>query len=286
MVYSSNVAQFAEPFTGTTRIMQFSDLDSLKWRHYAARTRPPMRWIYALEARRLLAYEQRIARSFTHSLVCTDAERRAFESAIPGVPVSTVRNGVDLDYFRSTGSTRTPGGIVFTGVMDYLPNVDAIEWFVADILPRVQAAVPEAHLVICGSRPSPAVLALAGRLGVTVTGRVPDVRLYLDAAQLFVAPLRIARGIQNKVLEAMAMGLPVVASVAAWTGTAIPRGEGIEASDDAEGFARHVVRLLRDRAYREAMGTAARCAVERDYAWGTQMAALDDVIAQVRGASV
>jgi len=218
--------------------------------------------------------------------VCTEAERRDFEAAIPGAPVSIVRNGVDLDVFRPGGAAKVPGRILFTGVMDYFPNVDAVTWFVADILPRVREEMPDAHLVICGSRPSPAVRALAARAGVIVTGRVPDVRPYLEAAEIFVAPLRIARGIQNKVLEAMAMGLPVVASIAAWAGTGIPRGEGIETADDAADYARHVLRLLRDPAYRNSMAAAARAAVERDYAWPAQMAILDDVIAHARGDAI
>ena len=283
IAYSSNVAQFVEPFTGTCRIMQFADLDSLKWTRFAEDARLPMRFIYALEGRRLLEYERRIARSFSHSLVCTDAELADFERVIPGAPVSTVRNGVDLEMFRSIGGTKTVGGIVFTGVMDYFPNVDAVVWFCEAILPRVQAAVPGASFVICGSRPSPVVLALASRAGVTVTGRVPEVQPFLDAAEVFVAPLRIARGIQNKVLEAMAMGLPVVASTPAWRGTAIAAGEGIVASDEAEAFADQVIRLLREPVYRAAMGAAARAAVERDYAWATQMAVLDGVIETALG---
>ena len=278
-VYSSNTAQFAETFGATPRIMQFADLDSLKWERYATQTRPPMSWIYALEARRLRAYERRIAYAYQHSLVCTDNERRDFEALIPGATVSTAGNGVDLDYFRSAGAAKQPGGLIFTGVMDYLPNVDAVTWFARDILPLVRRDMPGAHFVICGSKPSAAVQALATLPGVTVTGRVPDVRPFLDAADVFVAPLRIARGIQNKVLEAMAMNLPVVATEQVWRGAAIPRGEGIEAADDAEGFARHVVALLRDAAYRARMGTAGRRAVERDYTWDAQLATLDRVIA-------
>ena len=260
-VYSSNTAQYAAPFAGVPRIMQFADLDSLKWRRYAERAKAPMRWIYALEARRLLAYEKKIARSFSHSLLCTDAEVRDFEAVVPGAPVSTVGNGVDLDYFRSGGVAKMPGAIVFTGLMDYLPNVDAVVWFCDAILPRVQARIPSATFVICGNRPSAEVQRLAARPGVTVTGWVADVRPYLDAAEVFVAPLRIARGIQNKVIEALAMGLPVVSSTAAMNGTVIREGEGIVASDDAGVFAQHVVRLLSDDDLRADLARRARLAV-------------------------
>ncbi len=279
-VYSSNTAQYAEIFGATPRIMQFADLDSIKWERYAAETRPPMRWVYAIEARRTRALERRVAHAYQHSLVCTDNERRDFERLIPGAAISTAGNGVDLDYFRSAGAAKSKGGLIFTGVMDYLPNVDAVSWFARDILPLVRNAVPAAHFVICGSKPSPAVQALAQLPGVTVTGRVPDVRPFLDEAEVFVGPLRIARGIQNKVLEAMSMGLPVVSTEQVRRGAAVPAGEGIEAADDPEGFARHVIALLRDDAYRARMGAAGRRAVERDYTWAAQLRTLDRVVAE------
>src|SRR6266478_9795825 len=128
IVYSCNVAQFAEHFPHVPRIMQFGDLDSLKWRQYAERSRIPLKWIYAIEERRLLAYERHIARTFSYALVHTDVEKRDFERLIPGVPVSLVGNGVDLDYFQPGDDAKQPGSIVFTGVMDYLPNIDAVVW--------------------------------------------------------------------------------------------------------------------------------------------------------------
>ena len=278
LVYSSNVAQFAEHFPLVPRIMQFGDLDSLKWRQYAARSPIPMKWVYAAEERRLRAYERHIAHEFSASLVHTAAERRDFERLIPGVPVAVVGNGVDLDHFRTAGRTKEPGGIVFTGVMDYRPNADAVSWFCEAVLPRVQAHVSHAHLTICGNRPTRRVRQLARRPAVKVTGRVADTRPYLDAAEVFVAPLRMARGIQNKVLEALAMGLPCVASLAAWQGTGLASGEGILGADDAAAFADHVVALLRDGAYRARMAVQARAAVETHYRWDTQLAELDRVI--------
>ena len=171
--------------------------------------------------------------------------------------------------------------MVFTGVMDYFPNVDAVVWFCNEVLPIVQAQIPEAHLTICGSRPAAAVRRLAKGRGVAVTGRVPDTRPYLDGAEVFVAPLRMARGIQNKLLEALAMGLPCVASTAAWSGTVVANGEGILAADDAKEFADHVVRLLRDGEFRAAMARKARAAAEANYRWDRQLACLDRVVAAV-----
>jgi len=279
IVYSCNVAQFAEPFTGVPRIMQFAELDSARWGQYAERSRRPLKWIYQVEQQRFLAYERHIARTFSHALVHTPLEKSDFERLVDGVPVILVGNGVDLDYFRSAGHPKQPASIVFTGVMDYLPNIDAVVWFCDKSLPIVQAQIPEATFLICGSRPTTAVRRLAERRGVTVTGRVTDTRPYLDGAEVFVAPLRMGRGIQNKLLEALAMGLPCVASNAAWRGTVLPEGEGILTADDPKEFAEHVVRLLRDRDFRSAMARKARAAVEANYRWEAQLAPLDRLIA-------
>jgi sugar transferase (PEP-CTERM/EpsH1 system associated) len=279
IVYSSNVAQFAEQFPHTPRIMQFGDLDSLKWHEYAEHSRPPLRWIYAIEESRLLAYERLIAHSFSQASVHTEAERRDFEKLIPGVPVAVVGNGVDLDYFRSAGLVKQPASTVFTGVMDYRPNVDSVVWFCREVLPLVRAEIPDANFTICGRRPVRAVRRLAKLGGVTVTGWVPDTRPYLDRAEVFVAPLRIVRGVQNKLLEALAMGLPCVASVAARSGTETSAPECILATDDPGQFAEYVIQLLRDAQWRAELGRRARAIAETEYRWEAQMARLDRVIA-------
>src|SRR5437667_1728655 len=163
IIYSCNVAQYADHFPQVPRIMQFAELDSSRWGQYARRSPIPLRWLYSIEQTRFLAYERRIARSFSHALVCTAAEQRDFERLIPGVPVSLVGNGVDLDYFRSMGGRKRPGSIVFTGMMDYFPNIDAVVWFCDEVLPLIHARMPEANFVICGSRPVRAVRRLARR---------------------------------------------------------------------------------------------------------------------------
>ena len=279
IVYSCNMAQFAEHFPNVPRIMHFGDLDSLKWPQYAERSSIPLNWIYAIEARRLLGYERHIAQMFSHALVHTEIEKHDFERLIPGIPVAVVGNGVDLDYFRSAGEAKKPASMVFTGVMDYRPNIDAVVWFCDEILPIVQANIPVANFTICGSRPAPAVRRLAKRRGVRVTGWVADARPYLDRAEIFVAPLRMARGVQNKLLEALAMGLPCVASTAAWSGTAVADGQGILATDEPREFARRVIDLLGDGDGRAEMARRARAAAVANYRWEVQLACLDQVIA-------
>jgi sugar transferase (PEP-CTERM/EpsH1 system associated) len=279
IVYSCNMAQFAEHFPNVPRIMHFGDLDSLKWPQYAERSSIPLNWIYAIEARRLLGYERHIAQIFSHALVHTEIEKHDFERLIPGIPVAVVGNGVDLDYFRSAGEAKKPASMVFTGVMEYRPNIDAVVWFCDEILPIVQMEIPAANFTICGSRPALAVRRLAKRRGVRVTGWVADARPYLDRAEIFVAPLRMARGVQNKLLEALAMGLPCVASTAAWSGTTVADGQGILATDEPREFARHVIDLLGDSDGRAEMARRARAAAVANYRWEVQLACLDQVIA-------
>jgi sugar transferase (PEP-CTERM/EpsH1 system associated) len=281
LVYGSGVAQYVEPFPDQPRVIQFSDLDSLKWRQYADAARPPKRWVYAAEAGRLLDYERHLASTFDRSLVCTDAELADFQRLIPGVHAEVVRNGVDLDRFRSAAGERDPLNLIFTGVMDYLPNVDGVTWFCREVWPRIRSAVPGVTFTICGSSPAREVMGLARLPGVTVTGAVPAVTPYLNRAAVAVVPLRIARGVQNKLLEAMAAGLPAVATTVARTGVAALDRRDLFVADDPEHFAAAVVRLLRGRVLRETVGRAARAVVEANYSWDRTLVRLEEVLSEV-----
>jgi sugar transferase (PEP-CTERM/EpsH1 system associated) len=281
LVYGSGVAQYVEPFHELPRVIQFSDLDSLKWRHYADASRPPKRWVYGTEASRLLEYERHLAATFSRSLVCSERERDEFQRYIPGVPVEVVRNGVDLDYFRPTADSKDPLNLVFTGVMDYRPNEDGVVWFCTEVLPRVRAEVADVTFTVCGSSPTPAVQELAELPGVSVTGRVPEVGPYLARASVAVVPVRIARGVQNKLLEAMAAGLPAVTTWAAKAGVEALDGRDLLAADDPAAFAAAVVRLLRDAGLRDQIGRAARAAVEANYSWDRTLTRLDEILAEV-----
>jgi sugar transferase (PEP-CTERM/EpsH1 system associated) len=278
VIYSSGMAQFVEECAGVPRVMMFCDLDSLKWRQYAEHRSPPLRWVYALEARRLLRYERRVAAAFEHATVCNPRELADCRALLPGARVSCVGNGVDLDYFQPLRHAPQQNGLVFTGVMDYYPNVDGVLWFCREILPRIRQEIPDAALTICGARPTRAVRALARIAGVTVTGAVADVRPVLGRARVGVIPLRLGRGVQNKLLEAMAMGLPTVATTTAHGGVEAARGTDLLVADEPEAFAVSVVRLLRDRGLCRRMGQAARLAVERNYSWETRLAALDAIL--------
>lgn len=225
---------------GVRAVVDFVDLDSLKWSDYAAACGPTpsglaAKLLYRTEAKRLRAAERGLLARVDAATFVTDAEadlgRReltAAGDARAAAAIHAVTNGVDLEYFRPATPPPPPppagGRIVFLGAMDYRPNVDAVTWFTREVWPRVRAVRPEATFEIVGRRPTPAVSALHGRDGVTVTGAVPDVRPHLAAAHVAATPLRIARGLQNKVLEAMAAGVPVVASPAAAEGSAAGRG--------------------------------------------------------------
>jgi len=283
VVFSSGMAQYVEAYPDLPRVLQFADLDSLKWRQYADAARPPRRWVYRTEAERLLRYERRLAHTFAQSLVCAARELGDFRRLIPGVPVRCVPNGVDLDYFRPGREARAPNSLVFTGVMNYWPNVDGVTWFCHEVLPLVRERVPDVAFTICGSSPTRPVRALGRLPGVRVTGAVPDVRPYLAGAGVGVIPVRIARGVQNKLLEAMAMGLPTVATPAAWAGVEAQVGRDLLVADRPADYADAVVRLLRDRRLRDTMGRSARAAVEANYRWDRSLARLDEAIAAAVG---
>ena len=276
--YSSSMGAFLEKHTSKPRVMHFGELDSDKWRQYSQRTRFPMSWVYAREHTTLLEFERRIARAFTENVLCTPLEQKIFAAAIPGASSTVLRNGVDLEHYKPPAADPEPAHLVFTGVMNYYPNADGCIWFVHEILPLVQRAFPAARLTIVGAHPTSEVRALAGAHGVTVTGFVKDTREWLARAAISIAPLRIARGIQNKVLEAMAMGLPVVGTTSATQGVEGENGRDYLVADDARAFADSVCALLRDPARARSIGREARRFVEANYDWEVVFRHLDEIL--------
>lgn len=227
LVFSAAMAQYLPPDPTGQRhtVIDFVDVDSDKWCQYASGHRFPMNRVYRREARTLLNYERRLAALADASVFVTDDEAALFRTLAPESAgrVHAIDNGVDTGYFspeREYPNPYTTGGVnlVFTGAMDYWANIDAVCWFAESIFPRILETMPDARFVIVGARPAPAVRQLADCPGVTVTGAVPDIRPYLAHADGAVAPLRIARGVQNKVLEALAMARPVVATPQALEG--------------------------------------------------------------------
>lgn len=253
VTFSSSMAQFAFDLpTPARRVMDFCDIDSDKWRQYASHRRGPSAWIYRREAKLLERLEREVARKFDISVFVSEREAQAFRAIAPESAdrVRAIRNGVDLEYFDpATTHARAAGCdqpyVVFTGAMDYWANVEGVTWFADEVWPTVRAAIPAARFLIVGSRPATQVLRLANRSGITVTGAVPDVRPYLAHAHAAVTPLRVARGIQNKLLEAMAMERVVVTSSAAVQGIDEHPPQEVLVADDAAEFARLVTAVLR-----------------------------------------
>lgn len=272
---------------GVPKVMDLIDIDSVKWRHYAQESSIGPRWLYGREARCLARLERRIGREFERALVVSEAERRCCTS-IPGNCITVMPNGVDLDYF-APGSVACPvtqeRALIFTGVMDYRPNIEGVTWFVRSILPKVRAAVPDVRLYVVGNHPTKAVRRLGEQPGVFVTGFVPDVRQYL-ARGVCVAPLRIARGIQNKVLEAMAMARPAVVTPQALEGIDAVPGRDVLVAADEEAFAADVVDLLSEPERGAEIGRAARARMQEGYSWSRNLAVLNEVFpGQGRGES-
>lgn len=297
-VFCSAMAPYVDAprYQALRRVLDFVDLDSDKWRQYAASRRWPLAALYAREARTLFSYERDCAQRFDASVFVSAAEARLFCEQAPASAerVSFVENGVDADYFSPLRDYPNPYRpdervVVFTGAMDYWANVDAVQWFVDEVLPAVRAADSRARFYIVGSRPTAAVWALSKHAGVCVTGGVPDVRPYLAHAAIAVAPLRIARGVQNKVLEAMAMGRPVVASGQAADGLRLDAGLQSLVCADAAAMARRVLQLLRD-GDADDIGGRARAWVRQHYDWERNLGRIrrlfDDPVPTIAGQAV
>ncbi len=277
LAFSSAMAQFM-PAKLSRRVLDMVDVDSDKWQQYAPTQRWPLSAVYAREARKLASWEARVAQDFDATLLVSHDEAALLQQRVPRArhKIAAFENGVDADYFSPARDYSNPypadvRSIVFTGAMDYWPNIDAVAWFAERIFPAVRDAVPAAQFTIVGSRPGERVGALARQPGVAVTGEVPDVRPYLAHAACAVAPLRIARGVQNKVLEAMAMARPVVASPQAAEGIRAQAGRDyILAHGEAE-FAEAVATQLQT----PATAAQARDCILANYDWGRNLAAID-----------
>ena len=281
--FSSSMAQYLMPHTQLLRVLDFVDIDSDKWRQYADKKPWPMRWIYRREARLLLDVERRISCDFDASTFVSNAEADMFKQLASECAdkVFSFSNGVDTETFSPKQAFVSPYAadeevLVFTGAMDYWANVDAVSWFAREVWPAVQHAHPRARFYIVGSRPSTAVQALAKLDGIVVTGSVPDTRPYIAHAKLALAPLRIARGIQNKVLEAMAMAKPTLVTSQALEGIAAQVGTEILVADDARTFQQHIRDVM--AGLYPKMGESARERVLCDFSWSGNLRVVDALL--------
>ncbi len=291
IVFSSTMAQYIEkPVPGRPRLVDFCDADSEKFIAYAGSAQFPMNAVYAREGRRLAKTETAIANWADASFAITGQEAEIFNRRVGAEkPVGWWSNGVDTDDFNPDAELKPvsePAEIVFTGAMDYRANVEAALFFVREVWPLVREAAPDASFAIVGARPAASLKALHGRDGVRVTGRIDDIRPWIAGARLAVAPLRVARGLQNKVLEAMAMGRPVVATPTAATGIVAAPGEHLLIAETAQEQAAATLGLLRDQSQADRIGAAARAHVAATYRWDVQLSRFSDALeASLSGSS-
>lgn len=284
--FSGQMGQYADDFPSDARfVMDFTDVDSEKFASYGRAMGGVSGLANRFEARRLFAFERKIARRADINLFVSKTEEDLFRKLTrqDGCALGTLENGVDLDRFSPGFAAGEPVGgeaplIVFTGQMDYPPNVDAVTYFAQEVLPLVRDRQADARFAIVGRAPTEEVMALASRPGVEVTGEVPDTRPWLATAKVVVAPLRIARGIQNKVLEAMASAKAVVASPEAAEGIDACHEKEFIIASSAAAQADAVISLLHDSVKRTRMETAARAAMEARYSWDAKMAVLPEFL--------
>ena len=274
VIYSAVMAQYVTgaEYSASKKIADMVDVDSEKWREYSQQKTFPMSWVYHREAKYLLKFESHVAESFNYSLFVSTAEADKFKELAPSVAarVGSYSNGVDTDYFCPQQDFSSPYKdnecvLVFTGAMDYWPNIDAVSWFAREVFPAVLASNPQTRFYIVGSNPAPQVHKLADLPGVVVTGRVEDIRPYLAHAAVAIAPMRIARGIQNKVLEAMAMARPVIVSEAGIEGIDAIHGEDVLVASQTSDYGRYIDNVLTQKY--KTLGYSARRRVIQDFSW-------------------
>ena len=277
-VHCSSAAQYVAGVRGIPKILDFGDMDSQKWLEYARYKPFPLSAGYWLEGKKLEREERRLARRFDMCTATTRAEWQTLEGFHAGTPTDWFPNGVDSDYFSPAGEAYDPDTISFVGRMDYYPNEQCMLDFCRNVFPLLRQRRPNLRLAIVGADPVPSVMNLARLPGVTVTGSVPDVRPYVRRSAAMIAPLNIARGTQNKILEAMAMGVPVVTSPAAAGGVDAVRHDHLLVADShAEQYAA-LLRILEDPQERTRLALAGRARVLSNHAWPASMRRLDGII--------
>ena len=265
-------------------IMDLCDVDSDKWRQYAQDSIFPLKQLYELESRRLELYESKIHRSFDHTVLVSSGEAELFRANCPDCEnLSVITNGVDVTYFSPVLETpaaelnNKPPTILFTGTMDYPVNISGVLWFVRNVWPQLIQKYPTLKFYIVGNNPVAEVRQLAKKSNIVVTGFVDDIRDYYKLADVFVAPLHLGRGIQNKVLEAMAMGIPTITTSKANAGIQGNAGEHLLIADSADAFINAISCLLNDRGQAARLASAARDFVVSHYDWDVNMLKLQKI---------
>jgi sugar transferase (PEP-CTERM/EpsH1 system associated) len=278
-VHCSSVARYVENIPDVPKILDFGDMDSQKWREYSQHKPFPLSAGYWLEAVKLERTERLLAGQFDLATCTTRAEMESLKALGVTGPTDWFPNGVDASFFRPGEHAYEADLVSFVGRMDYFPNQQAVTTFCADVLPELQLRRPGTRFEIVGADPSTEIRELGKLPGVKVTGSVPDVRPFVTRAALTVAPLEIARGTQNKILESMAMGVPVVCSRQAVGGVDAVAGEHLLAYDTREQFIEAILAVLQSADRRAELATAGRARVLSHHSWPASMQRVDALIA-------
>ncbi|OUT58680.1 D-inositol-3-phosphate glycosyltransferase [Stieleria bergensis] len=284
VVFCSSMYPYVEnkPFDNLTKVVDLVDVDSKKWQQLSDEASGAKRAIYRREYKTVRKLEQQIADQADAVVLVSEDEAKVFRQEVPGrAPVYGISNGVDTEFFqppKAARSDRTAAcKLVFTGVMDYTPNVEGMLWFCKEIFPGVHAQT-NATLTIVGRRPVAAIEQLSEQPGVEVTGEVPDVRPFLEEADIGVSPLKLARGIQNKVLEAMASGLPVITTQEAAEGIDGKHGSEFLIADTVSQWQESLQALSADPKQRSQIGQTARNKVQAHYGWHAKLSPILDLL--------
>lgn len=282
---SSSMAEYIFKSTGFNQLlkkpkllMDFMDIDSDKWRQYAKTAKLPLRWVYLREARLLSKYEKRIQNKFDACFLISEAEVQLFTRVHnSNKNVHILGNGIDTGFFTppATPPENKHPVFLFTGVMDYKPNIDAVIWFVDHAWQNIIDLYPDARFIIAGMNPTSKILLLANRTGVEITGFVDDILPFYHQSDFFVAPLRIARGVQNKVLQAFACGLPVISTSMGAEGIDCTDRIDIHLADSAEEFLQGIKHLINDTQYKNSIRDKAIKLVRNQYSWKGKLKKLD-----------
>ena len=278
VVHCSSVAPYVASVRGVPKILDFGDMDSQKWLEYPKYRRFPLSMGYRLEGMKMQRAEKHLARKFDYCSCTTRAEMDTLNAYNVGVPTTWFPNGVDHEFFQPTTAAYEPDTICFVGRMDYFPNQECMLDFCANTLPLIRHRRPGVKLTIIGADPSADIRQLGTLEGVTVTGSVPDVRPHVVRSAVNVAPLNIARGTQNKILESLAMGVPVVASDRAAAGIDAVAGEHFLTASSPQEYADSISRLLENPAERQEFAAAGRARVLSHHDWHASMTRLDTLI--------
>lgn len=274
-VHCSSVAQYVENVTGIPKILDFGDMDSQKWLEYARYKPFPLSLGYRLEGMKMEAAERRLARKFDLCTATTRAEWETLDGYGAARASDWFPNGVDAGYFQPDGGGYDPDTLSFIGRMDYYPNQECMFDFCRNTLPLIQARRPGAKLMIVGADPSPAVKKLGELPGVTVTGSVPDVRPHILRSAAMVATLNIARGTQNKILEAMAMAQPVITVHGCAEAISATPAQGLWVADSPEEWSQAIDRSLSSPQAHVQAGLNARHFVVEHFSWQAHLSGLD-----------